>query len=93
MRIKSIIFLLIFINNYAQTSTEKNEVFPIFPICELLPESKLADCFSETMQEHIDDNFFYPKQAWDLDLQAIVCLLYTSPSPRDLSTSRMPSSA
>jgi TonB family protein len=72
MRLKSIIFLLVFINNYAQTSTEKNEVFPIFPICELLPESKLADCFSETMQEHIDDNFFYPKQAWDLDLQAIV---------------------
>ena len=26
-------------------------------------------------------------------LQGLVCLLYTSPSPRDLSTSRMPSSA
>ena len=26
-------------------------------------------------------------------IQAIICLLYTSPSPRDLSTSRMPSSA
>ena len=25
--------------------------------------------------------------------QDIICLLYTSPSPRDLSTSRMPSSA
>ena len=25
--------------------------------------------------------------------QAQICLLYTSPSPRDLSTSRMPSSA
>ena len=25
--------------------------------------------------------------------QAVACLLYTSPSPRDLSTSRMPSSA
>ena len=25
--------------------------------------------------------------------QTFVCLLYTSPSPRDLSTSRMPSSA
>ena len=25
--------------------------------------------------------------------EALVCLLYTSPSPRDLSTSRMPSSA
>ena len=27
------------------------------------------------------------------DLKEWVCLLYTSPSPRDLSTSRMPSSA
>ena len=27
------------------------------------------------------------------DEQIVVCLLYTSPSPRDLSTSRMPSSA
>ena len=26
-------------------------------------------------------------------LEPLVCLLYTSPSPRDLSTSRMPSSA
>ena len=25
--------------------------------------------------------------------QGMICLLYTSPSPRDLSTSRMPSSA
>ena len=25
--------------------------------------------------------------------QVLICLLYTSPSPRDLSTSRMPSSA
>ena len=31
---------------------------------------------------------------WDPELtQQSVCLLYTSPSPRDLSTSRMPSSA
>ena len=27
------------------------------------------------------------------DLEGEFCLLYTSPSPRDLSTSRMPSSA
>ena len=27
------------------------------------------------------------------EAQAVLCLLYTSPSPRDLSTSRMPSSA
>ena len=29
----------------------------------------------------------------DVDPSLIPCLLYTSPSPRDLSTSRMPSSA
>ena len=29
-------------------------------------------------------------KGWELD---VTCLLYTSPSPRDLSTSRMPSSA
>ena len=28
-----------------------------------------------------------------IDLGVRLCLLYTSPSPRDLSTSRMPSSA
>ena len=29
----------------------------------------------------------------DLEAQKIICLLYTSPSPRDPKTSRMPSSA
>eukprot|EP00831_Metopus_contortus_P052102 TRINITY_DN43746_c0_g1_i2.p1 TRINITY_DN43746_c0_g1~~TRINITY_DN43746_c0_g1_i2.p1 ORF type:complete len:148 (+),score=27.59 TRINITY_DN43746_c0_g1_i2:29-445(+) len=32
-------------------------------------------------------------QALHRNLQEEICLLYTSPSPRDLSTSRMPSSA
>ena len=31
--------------------------------------------------------------AQELALHCMDCLLYTSPSPRDLSTSRMPSSA
>ena len=31
--------------------------------------------------------------AWTIELGLLTCLLYTSPSPRDLSTSRMPSSA
>ena len=33
------------------------------------------------------------KQARNIALMPYSCLLYTSPSPRDLSTSRMPSSA
>ena len=36
--------------------------------------------------EVMDDDLVLP-------LDASICLLYTSPSPRDLSTSRMPSSA
>ena len=34
------------------------------------------------------------QELWDLfKVKGLICLLYTSPSPRDLSTSRMPSSA
>ena len=38
------------------------------------------------------DAGYHPEKCGDIDLDNI-CLLYTSPSPRDLSTSRMPSSA
>ena len=53
--------------------------------------------------EELDVPQSWPKQSWDevqrwlllldSDRQLEDCLLYTSPSPRDLSTSRMPSSA
>ena len=39
-----------------------------------------------------NDNYFTTKSA-ALSTVSNICLLYTSPSPRDLSTSRMPSSA
>ena len=31
--------------------------------------------------------------SWELDINSCYCLLYTSPSPRDVEESRMPSSA
>ena len=34
-----------------------------------------------------------PQPSPEVIVTAVTCLLYTSPSPRDLSTSRMPSSA
>ena len=34
-----------------------------------------------------------PRFSMNFGILPLVCLLYTSPSPRDLSTSRMPSSA
>ena len=36
---------------------------------------------------------FYKASVWQYRPKKVTCLLYTSPSPRDLSTSRMPSSA
>ncbi len=66
------IFFLIIINNYAQNSTDEIETFPIFPVCELLPDKFHKDCFNETVDEHIQNNFNYPKQAWDNDIEAIV---------------------
>ena len=41
----------------------------------------------------VDEECQYPATIAVSDYQAMYCLLYTSPSPRDLSTSRMPSSA
>ena len=47
--------------------------------------------FAEVVVVTLDATMPFEKQ--DLQIAALVCLLYTSPSPRDLSTSRMPSSA
>ena len=48
-----------------------------------------GDCWKESKRFGPDD---IPVMRLVLD-KAYTCLLYTSPSPRDLSTSRMPSSA
>ena len=48
------------------------------------------------LEEHTS-RFFYSAKRMGFEIpyteEEINCLLYTSPSPRDLSTSRMPSSA
>ena len=46
--------------------------------------------FDKKWQDFPDYIIGITKEIWE-DRQ--ICLLYTSPSPRDLSTSRMPSSA
>ena len=45
------------------------------------------------MERLYNESYDYAKSAEGQDVTALLCLLYTSPSPRDLSTSRMPSSA
>ena len=57
---------------------------PICPICGR-PIEKPEEFWSKREQRVVEE----VKKS----KEAIICLLYTSPSPRDLSTSRMPSSA
>ena len=53
---------------------------------DIIAVGELDDVVTIVGDDHeIDETF--------LDNTVITCLLYTSPSPRDLSTSRMPSSA
>jgi len=54
---------------------------------ELSPE------FNQTGVAVQPDGFVTLRGIGDIKVQGQTCLLYTSPSPRDLSTSRMPSSA
>ena len=48
---------------------------------------------SPSMKMTIEKPFKVVSLEGKFDMVVNVCLLYTSPSPRDLSTSRMPSSA
>ena len=49
--------------------------------------------FSFEMINVLKPKNFYGVDPFELYEGCVTCLLYTSPSPRDLSTSRMPSSA
>ena len=54
----------------------------------------MIDLTSDLLRDHIEELM---KGDWEAVRDEVAlcygCLLYTSPSPRDLSTSRMPSSA
>ena len=52
-----------------------------------------ADACSEGAGAVFGQDWYYCNWAIDWPEMSHLCLLYTSPSPRDLSTSRMPSSA
>ena len=59
---------------------------------------KIADDINDELKKNNLIEHTYPNFAGELNTEGYerryaLCLLYTSPSPRDLSTSRMPSSA
>ena len=57
-------------------------------IKSILTKDKAGVCLRVSIEETAKSSF-----TKDVDSLLSACLLYTSPSPRDLSTSRMPSSA
>ena len=74
------------------------ELFPVNPFALSIPSKKFVwiDLFKnvQTIPSNVnvqwDTGLF---SEFQIKISADSCLLYTSPSPRDLSTSRMPSSA
>ena len=61
----------------------QNASATLMKLMRLYPDSKLNQVYTERIRA-------YQNRVKELQN---TCLLYTSPSPRDLSTSRMPSSA
>ena len=60
---------------------------PVLTALEKISANKARIVFCVTEHGHLVGSIS------DGDVRRWICLLYTSPSPRDLSTSRMPSSA
>ena len=70
--------------------------FPINKFGELanyLIKNKIVEKFHKPFPCSVETLKYAHSKEYILDIKNKTCLLYTSPSPRDLSTSRMPSSA
>ena len=77
LRKSILIFLLFFVlSNYSQEENIVDEDFPILPICNLIPNNLQKKCFEESIQEHIEKYFIYPKTALDLGLQSVVNVFF-----------------
>ena len=72
-----------------QHKVEKGMTLPV----DLLKDEPGAKITFENVLLYVDDKNVEIGQPYLSNVKVTACLLYTSPSPRDLSTSRMPSSA
>ena len=94
MRYKSLIFfiLLFFYLNAQEDLSYQSPPEKILELVDVaLPPRVLIDEKKEYMVYLYRDNYKTIEQLSEKELR--LCLLYTSPSPRDVEESRMPSSA
>jgi len=76
------------------SATRDCEVDPLNILCNRGPEILLTNPGLRRSARGLTDRGIRNQEAQPVrQVRRIACLLYTSPSPRDLSTSRMPSSA
>ena len=80
-------YLLLTITFFVATTLSSQEI----DVPSVFVDCQANDCFEQYLKQEVTYlDYVFDRQAADVH---IFCLLYTSPSPRDLSTSRMPSSA
>ena len=73
---------------------ENGRVFALGNVFKLFPNKKTFFKKSKTQKIFLDDyDIVLVRQDPPFNMSYITCLLYTSPSPRDRTRSRMPSSA
>ena len=84
-----------FIDLHTHTRYPDKNNFPIFEIEKAALNGGYSEVLAMANSEIIIDSIENLKLArsFDKKLDIKVCLLYTSPSPRDVEESRMPSSA
>ena len=87
-----LIFLMFFILSSC-AGTGSRGVFGTGVSIALDPRSLGTQIDDSIMQKNVATRLIMMNKNYILSIKTKVCLLYTSPSPRDLSTSRMPSSA
>ncbi len=78
-KIATILFILFQLVTYAQevvyTKIEDKditEIPPVFPGCEEIAHSQKMNCFQKKINEHIVQNFNYPKEALKKNIQGRV---------------------
>ena len=79
------------ISHHRHTPFNRFFKYPIF--MAYVDISNLASVMRPSMLWNINKPAIVSYRRQDYHGDPAICLLYTSPSPRDLSTSRMPSSA
>ena len=87
-----ILFLFIFSNSVVSAETIKPKKTPLKKLSKQLGNGKLVKINSYQTSDYKGIKEGWYKES-PIIVDALICLLYTSPSPRDRTRSRMPSSA